>query len=887
MRSKTILSTFVLSLLLLGSLQVAGEDIQPVEIQTSSSGNVLVLHTSSYIADYLTWLSDAGIPAVEYPAYSSIPSVAELAVYDLVMFIPDVLSHNNSQLGDNFADYIELGGKVIVFTFGFHASWGVTGRYNTTHAPFTIGTDPYSSNTYSGGSPHPIMQSVTSLTNSYTEQTNTLTSGAVSLVDWDSGYSMIAQKGNSLGVNLYPGFGYTGDMSVLFQNVALHMLKTSDVLILHKSSYASDYMTWLADAGIVATEYFASNTIPSVDVLSQYRVVMFIPDVLSHNNSQLGDNFADYIELGGKVIVFTFGFHASWGVTGRYNTSYAPFTIGTDPYSSNTYSGGSPHPIMDGVSSLTNSFTEQTNTLTSGAVSLVNWDSGYSMIAQKGNSLGVNLYPGVGYTGDMSTLFVNTARHMLQSTTFNPQEEVLVLHKSNYVSDYMTWLADAGIVATEYNALSSIPSVDELSQYKVVMFIPDVLSHNNSQLGDNFADYIELGGKVIVFTFGFHASWGVTGRYNTTHAPFTIGTDPYSSNTYSGGSPHPIMDGVSSLTNSYTEQTNTLTSGAISLVDWDSGYSMIAEKGNTLGVNLYPGVGYTGDMSILFQNLAMYMLGVVDTTPQVLIGPSSVVYEIGTDASIDLTIIDNNPSRIDVYVNTEFVFNTTWVNGTNIFSVSDIVFDIDTTQLLGLFDVQLIIFDEGNNSITYDFTVNVVDTLSPVFISANAIGYMLGDASEAPGNVTFVAVDPTATEYSIFVDGVFYAEGNYSSNSEVVVELAGFHPGDHIVDLTIFDLAGNKNQVSLSFSVGEVAQTSTSSTSETSTDDTSTSETTTTSTTPVSTSTSTVETSTTTEEPSNSSDEPTIDLDLPVNNLVVTMVSGLISTYAIRRRKLN
>ncbi|MEP2773391.1 MAG: S8 family serine peptidase [Fulvivirga sp.] len=203
---------------------------------------------------------------------------------------------------------------------------------------------------------------------------------------------------------------------------------------------------------------------------------------------------------------------------------------------------------------------------------------------------------------------------------------VLILSPDDNVSDVESTLAAfADLNVTTYPK-PDLPSItlSDLTPYDVV------LTTNNTQwlasgnvdpalVGDLLADYIDQGGKVIANCFAYdYDAWALEGRFITDgYGPFTgTSTDFFGSTTLGTvHSPdHPVMDGVSSISNSYLWQNPSLAAGATLLADWDDGNHFAAANDNVLALNILPSdgsgaPGWTGDLAVLYHNAISWLSG--------------------------------------------------------------------------------------------------------------------------------------------------------------------------------------------------------------------------------------------------------------------------------------
>lgn len=186
------------------------------------------------------------------------------------------------------------------------------------------------------------------------------------------------------------------------------------------------------------------------------------------------------------------------------------------------------------------------------------------------------------------------------------------------------------------SALSAFPDLDvtvftgDLATVAGADFEPYdvVVTTNNTQwaaqnadvsVGDALADYVDEGGTVILNNFAYDFDlWSLAGRFITEdYGPFT-GTSADNGGTSSLGTvhmpEHPIMDGVSAVTNSFLWQNPSVASGADLIADWDDGSALVAANEHSVAFNVLPSdgdgeAGWTGDLDLMYYNAIVYLSG--------------------------------------------------------------------------------------------------------------------------------------------------------------------------------------------------------------------------------------------------------------------------------------
>ncbi len=221
----------------------------PPSLATVSSGaNVLLLGADDGAGPLQAGLLGyADIAAVDfYPLNSSLPTLSQLQAYNVVICWTDYTAVDPVAAGNLLADYVDVGGKVVISTFAFYggSQWALAGRIMTdAYSPLLPGDGSHYSwanlGTYNAS--HPIMQGITALGDYYRDYT-VLSTGATLVASWDDGENLVATKGCIVGIDLYPGpsYDFTGDVIPLYHNT-VNFLMGGCAASLYDRSFLDDY----------------------------------------------------------------------------------------------------------------------------------------------------------------------------------------------------------------------------------------------------------------------------------------------------------------------------------------------------------------------------------------------------------------------------------------------------------------------------------------------------------------------------------------------------------------------------------------------------------------------------------------------------------------------
>ena len=237
---------------------------------------------------------------------------------------------------------------------------------------------------------------------------------------------------------------------------------------------------------------------------------------------------------------------------------------------------------------------------------------------------------------------------------------------SSNIGDVQTYLlpfSDLALVDV-VNVLSSTPSVSTLLNYDSVLVWSNSPFNDAVALGDVLADYVDLGGGVVLATFVWYGpSYDLEGRIMTDYSPFqqaggslytTADLDWYNST-------HPIMNGVSAISEYYRDNV-VLTTNAELVANWSDGYPFVAVKGSVVGITLFPPpLQWTGDVPTLIHNALVWTVPqpVLDLVPETGFASLTIVGSGGFAGNSKITVTWDgtpiptvpNPITTDIYGN--------------------------------------------------------------------------------------------------------------------------------------------------------------------------------------------------------------------------------------------
>jgi hypothetical protein len=160
---------------------------------------------------------------------------------------------------------------------------------------------------------------------------------------------------------------------------------------------------------------------------------------------------------------------------------------------------------------------------------------------------------------------------------------------------------------------STTPTIDQLLPYDVVMAWSNYPFADPNAMGNVLADYVDVGGAVALSEFSFLSGWAMGGRLMTDYSPLGVGNTSYapvSLGTYDPG--HPIMAGVTTLSDGSYATNPPTQNGAEVVAEWNNGTPCVAVSGVTpqvVGLNMYWGTSYNqlgGDYAMVLPNALAY-----------------------------------------------------------------------------------------------------------------------------------------------------------------------------------------------------------------------------------------------------------------------------------------
>jgi len=181
----------------------------------------------------------------------------------------------------------------------------------------------------------------------------------------------------------------------------------------------------------------------------------------------------------------------------------------------------------------------------------------------------------------------------------------------NDIQAYLVPFSDL-VVVDIFDVSSSTPSLSTLLNYDAVFVYSNLVFFDAVALGDVLADYVDLGGGVVLATAVWDGpTWDLEGRIMVDYSPFVQKGALLFATANLGVHDvgHPIMEGVNVVSGYYRDNV-TLTAGAELVAEWSDGDPFVATKGHVAGIALFPPPGvlpeWTGDVPTLVHNALLW-----------------------------------------------------------------------------------------------------------------------------------------------------------------------------------------------------------------------------------------------------------------------------------------
>jgi hypothetical protein len=231
-----------------------------------------------------------------------------------------------------------------------------------------------------------------------------------------------------VGITSYPANNrdgdFSGDIPRIFYNAVMHTASQLRVLIAlaDDTSNGTTLQSELQAFGIPTVDLMDVNIYtPTLAELQSYDVVITWPNVTYNDKAAMGDVLADYVDVGGGVVLGSGVWYDPFDLAGRIqDPGYSPFEQAgpmiRDLACLGTYDPG--HSLMAGVTTACDELRDDV-TVESGATLVASWDDGQPFVGVNaaGNVVGITSWPHNmrHFTGDVARVFYNAVIYTSQA----------------------------------------------------------------------------------------------------------------------------------------------------------------------------------------------------------------------------------------------------------------------------------------------------------------------------------------------------------------------------------------------------------------------------------------------------------------------------------------
>jgi len=304
-------------------------------------------------------------------------------------------------------------------------------------------------------------------------------------------------------------------------------------------------------------------------------------------------------------------------------------------------------------------------------------------------------------------------------TTDQSDAKVLLIHDTSQLSNRWSVIIDSiNTPVDTIDRTASNSNYDTYINYDVI-----ISSTHNSQSsaahGNDLADYVDQGGKLIIHPYSFVSSWALQGRIND-YFPFYANANSNQDAIYTVDNNNPLFKGVTSVGTSHSMDIQTIPADTEILATYNSGTNdgepFVGIRGNVIAVNFYP-IGMSGEYGRFYDNLLEYAgYGNIK-------GVNQYEYKFNSqDAKLSLNITIENGTTYDAYLDENLVDTQNYQNGTIDIDISKLYVDYTYTNYTVVNNTKyqysnltLAFHTEQNNTYTHFVNVTVYDNLPVVF----------------------------------------------------------------------------------------------------------------------------------------------------------------------------
>ena len=592
---------------------------------------VLLMSNRTNDNDYFAGQIDPYVENIDFASWDieQTPQLTYLQQFDVILLQENGRTSNSANIGDVLAEYVLDGGNLILSTFywqdrtdGGGSGWGDLELYD----PLYGGACDYVNRDLGTVLDHPMTEGIEELTCYYRGGPTTLRDDATAVAWWSDGDPLIAynQPGGVItAVTIFPAHGayssFSGDFYELFSNAIYWTANASpgwlstDIVSGTVAPGTSQDIIVSLNASELDTGYYTAQLVlnsndpidPSVSIPVDMEVYMLFPDI-----DISPDQINEELYLGDTSFQTLTIYN-----NGEGDLDWSSLIIPGDEENRSRSTHRNTH--ISRPSNLEPYMSVEE------AVSRINERSrsSHHISHDKPVVRAENEYSQSSSVPIATTVYNNRNTRSLDVAVLYADGETRGSDISNRL-----------IATDQFNSVTAIsvstetPTTEELSAFSSVLVWSNNQFQNSVILGDNLADYVDMGGGVACAMFAVGQS-PILGRF-ATEEYWVI--DPASSigTTASIGTvhepDHPIMNNVGSLDacgSCFRPSSNTLSFDATRVADWSDGYPLVATKDidgvHRVDLGLYPpttdsfGSGWdpNSDVVLLMANTLTWISG--------------------------------------------------------------------------------------------------------------------------------------------------------------------------------------------------------------------------------------------------------------------------------------
>jgi len=390
-------------------------------------------------------------------------------------------------------------------------------------------------------------------------------------------------------------------------------------------------------------------------------------------------------------------------------------------------------------------------------------------------------------------------------TTDQSDAKVLLIYDGSELSNRWSVIIDSiNTPVDTIDRTASNSNYDTYINYDVIISS----SHNgqsSTSHGNDLADYVDQGGKLIIHPFSFVSGWALQGRIND-YFPFYANSNSNQDAVYTVDNNNPLFKGITSVGTSHSMDIQTIPADTEILATYNSGTNdgepFVGIRGNVIAVNFYP-IDMSGEYGRFYDNLLEYAgYGNVE-------GVNQYEYKFNSqDAKLSLNITIENGTSYDAYLDENLVDTQNYQNGTIDIDISKLYSNYTYTNYTVFNNTKyeysnltLSFHTEQNTTYTHFVNVTVFDYLPQVIGDTSVtVNYEIGTSLPLKFNVS----DDNPDMVYVYSNNILLYYQNWTDNLDIDVSSfinSSNKLGYNYYNVIFEDMDDNQVQYSLKINV--------------------------------------------------------------------------------------